>query len=144
MFGKQQFVWGLAANGSCGGLWFFHKPFYGAFSWLTWLDYAAAKWKMRKKQLQSKLSSSAIARLGEVDIKLQLPRRTQQNFPQVSGQLSATSLLYWLHRYIKGLQGTGWNNSSNYLIHVGNNVFFFLGCTSKCHILWEVTVGLWH
>lgn len=79
---------------------------------------------MRKKLLQSKLSSSAIARLGEVDIKLQLPRRTQQNFPQVSGQLSATFLLYRLHHHIKGLQGTGWNNKSNYLIHVGNNVFF--------------------
>lgn len=50
------------------------------------------KWK--KKQLRFKLSFFAIARLGEVDIKLQLVK-TQKNFLQVSGQLCATFLISW-------------------------------------------------
>lgn len=114
---------GLAANGSCGGLWFFHKPFYAAFSWLTWLDYAAAKWKMRKKLLQSKLSSFAIARLGvEVDIKLQFWREQPKLPPSFWPKMCNFSPRYAAPSF-KGHELEWWWVPLRYLICVDKNMY---------------------
>ncbi len=85
MFGEQQSVWATQRVAAAGCLWFFHKLFWGAFSRLTWLDYAAGR-----EQLHFKFRFFANIWPGKVVIKQSL--HTEKR-PEISAAKKMTRLL---------------------------------------------------